>query len=161
MKNNFDLLYKYAYSRLESSTPLKSDCGVLCEKRCCGGDSKTGMLLFPGEKTTLNVIEENGRRLAVCNGSCNRGERPLSCRLFPFFPVIDEKGRVRAKIDFRGFGICPLVEHRDKVVFSKRFLHRVAEVGEALAKNEQCRAFMKEVSSEIAQEEKVLSLLLK
>ena len=161
MKNNYDQLYEYAYSMLENSTPLKTDCGTLCDKKCCSGDGETGMLLFPNEKTTLNIIENNGRFLAVCSGNCKRNERPLSCRLFPFFPVIDEKGNVRVEIDFRGFGICPLVEHRDEIVFSQRFLHRVRKVGEALAKDEQCRSFMKKISEEIAQEENVISMLLK
>ena len=161
MKSNYEQLYEYAYSLLENSTPLRTDCGILCNKKCCSGDSETGMLLFPNEKTTLGVIEKGGRSLAVCSSSCKRNERPLSCRLFPFFPVIDEKGNVSVKIDFRGFGICPLVEHRNAIIFSQRFLHRVRKVGEILSRDEQCRNFMKEISDEIEQEEKVISMLLK
>ena len=36
---------------LENLTPLKTDCGRLCQAACCQGDENTGMLLFPEEET--------------------------------------------------------------------------------------------------------------
>lgn len=81
-------IYQKAFRLLRYATPLRTDCGVLCGARCCKGDDETGMLLFPGEPTALRVIETEGRRLAVCGGVCDRNERPLSCRIFPFFPFV-------------------------------------------------------------------------
>ena len=39
-----------AYALLEDLTPLTTDCGAVCDGRCCheSADSQ-GMLLFPGE----------------------------------------------------------------------------------------------------------------
>ncbi len=142
-------LYDRAFRILGNKTPLGRDCGVLCERRCCRGDEKTGMLLFPFESTDLAVTKGNSFRLAVCGGECNREKRPLSCRLFPFFPCVDEKGAVVVSLDYRGFGVCPLVENAKDVRFSRRFLHRVKLVGELLAKDENCLSFLREVTKEI------------
>ena len=38
-----------AHALLDALTPLKTDCGRLCDGACCQGDETTGMLLFPGE----------------------------------------------------------------------------------------------------------------
>ena len=40
---------KAARELLKDLTPLKTDCGRLCQGACCQGDEGTGMLLFPGE----------------------------------------------------------------------------------------------------------------
>lgn len=51
---------------LNDITPLKFDCGVLCNKACCKGDKNTGMYLYPGEELMymsslgpLNISEIN------------------------------------------------------------------------------------------------------
>ena len=141
-------LFARAFSLLGDFTPLKGDCGELCSKRCCKGDDGTGMLLFPGEKTNLPVREKNGRRLAVCGGQCEREQRPLSCRLFPLFPVPDAHGGLTAAPDARG-GICPLVHHAADVPFSFRFRARVAAVGRLLLRDADCRAFLQAVWDEM------------
>ena len=129
-------------------TPLRADCGLICDRACCKGDGEKGMLLFPGEDTVLPVKEKDGVRLCVCDGKCDRSTRPLSCIIFPFFPYITEDGKIVAKTDIRGIGVCPLVSHKDEVLFSKIFLRRVARAGRILAKDEECRKFMWETSRE-------------
>ncbi len=156
MNGYYDNLYETAKRILANKTPLGKDCGVLCEKSCCRGDERTGMLLFPFEKTTLTVTEKENVRLAVCGGSCNREERPLSCRLFPLFPCVDEKGRVFVSLDYRGFSVCPLVKNAKDVRFSKRFFKRVQKVGEFLVRDEDCFRFIEEVSKEIDFEKRLL-----
>lgn len=70
-------LYNKVFKIIKDYTPLTVDCGVLCNHACCKGDENTGMLLFPFEETSLDVkITEDGNRLAVCNGSCDRNIRP-------------------------------------------------------------------------------------
>lgn len=130
-------------------TPLYADCGLLCDKSCCKGDENTGMLLFPGEETTLETIEKDGVRLCFCNGSCNREERPLSCMIFPFFPYMDKDGRIKAVTDTRGINVCPMIAHSDKIRFSKIFLRRINRVGRLLKKDSDCREFLWETSREI------------
>ncbi|MBR5438308.1 MAG: hypothetical protein IKV21_05255 [Clostridia bacterium] len=138
-----------AKSVLLPYTPLKADCGLVCGKACCKGDADTGMLLFPGEDTPFPVKEKDGVRLCVCQGSCERNSRPLSCIIFPFFPYITKEGKITAKADIRGINICPLISHKDDVLFSKIFLRRVARAGRILAKDEECRRFLWETSREI------------
>ena len=144
---------------LGNFTPLKGDCGMLCGQKCCSGDERTGMLLFPNEETKLNLIEQNGRRLAICDGKCNRNERPLSCRIFPFFPVIIN-GKVRAVPDYRGINICPMLTHQDEIQFSRRFLRRVERVGELLYSDPECAKFMHEIAEEIEDIEKINRLFV-
>lgn len=157
MKNE---LYNEAFEILGRFTPLKADCGQLCGKRCCEGDNGTGMLLFPEEETTLNVIEKDGRRLAVCGGECSRKERPLSCRIFPFFPVY-ENGKIRAVPDLRGINICPLLVCIDEVKFSRRFLRRVEKIGDLLYSDADCAAFMDEIAGEIREIKKINEMFSK
>lgn len=134
---------------IEDYTPLYADCGLLCDKNCCKGDEHTGMLLFPGEETSLETTEKDGVCLCVCKGSCDRYERPLSCMIFPFFPYIDKDGRIKAVTDTRGINVCPMIANEDKIRFSKIFLRRVRRVGRLLKKDTECRRFLWETSREI------------
>lgn len=149
MKDKYHKLYEKANRILSDKTPLKKDCGLICGGECCKGDDETGMLLFPFEETTLNIIEKDGVRLAVCQGSCNRNERPLSCRIFPFFPYVTPEGRIRVIPDIRGVNVCPLVSNFNDVKFDRGFLYRVKKVGRLLYADENCRKFLVETSREI------------
>lgn len=144
-----DRLYKKARKIIGNKTPLRKDCGLLCGNVCCKGDEKTGMLLFPNERTSLKVTEKDGVRLAVCDGKCERQERPLSCMIFPFFPYLTEDGRVRVIPDIRGYNVCPLVSERENVRFDRIFLRRVKQVGRLLREDGECRAFLLDTSREI------------
>lgn len=135
-------IYRTAARLLRYSTPLRADCGALCESACCRGDDETGMLLFPGETTPFRVAAQNGRRVAVCGGTCRRTDRPLSCRLFPFLPFPADDGTVSVRPDPRGRGVCPLVRLEQEAAFSHRFLHRVRRVGKLLLRDEETCAFL-------------------
>ena len=147
---DYTALYAKAFRILDSYTPLRVDCGCLCNAACCKGDGQTGMRLFPHEPTTLPVIElEDGGRLVVCDGTCNREERPLGCRIFPFFPTVDARKRIFVEPDDRGRRLCPLLSHSDELVFDKRFFKALKKVGRLLARDEECLAFLREVTAEI------------
>lgn len=147
---DYQKMYDQIFRILGDLTPLRVDCGVLCGGACCKGDSNTGMRLFPHEESVLSVTAlSDGGRLAVCDGSCDRTERPLSCRIFPFFPVVDERGRVYIEVDDRARRLCPLLSHSDELVFDPRFFRAVKRVGKILAKDEECRAFLAETTTEI------------
>ena len=51
---NIDLLLR-AREILENTTPLKTNCGLLCGGACCEADEdgQGGVLLFPGEADIL------------------------------------------------------------------------------------------------------------
>ncbi len=141
---------KSCYSILRRTTPLNFDCGKICNGKCCKGDDKTGMLLFPGEEKLIdpdiNVIEtDSGDKLAVCDGTCDRNNRPLSCRIYPLFPVVVNKegeSNVRVSFDYRAD--CPLCEK--EYSFDKRFIKGVRRVGKYLLLNEETKAFYLELS---------------
>lgn len=147
---DYHKMYDKIFSALRNLTPLKSDCGVLCGGACCKGDHDVGMRLFPFEESTLKVKQlENGERLAVCEGTCDRSKRPLACRIFPFFPTVDNKGKVYVEIDYRAARLCPMVEHFDEILFDKRFLRAVRKVGRILSKDDVCREFLYKSTQEI------------
>lgn len=141
--------YKKANRILGKRTPLKKDCGLLCGNACCKGDENTGMLLFPFEKTSLEVKEKDEVRLAVCEGKCHRENRPLSCRIFPFFPYLTPEGKIKVVPDVRGKDVCPLISNLDVVKLDRGFLYRLKRLGDFLCTDEKCREFLYEVSREI------------
>lgn len=153
-------IYEKVYRLLDGVTPLSADCGQLCGKSCCKGDGRTGMLLFPDEKTELKIIEENGRRLAVCDGECSRSDRPLSCMMFPFFPV-ENNGGIKITVDTRGINVCPMVAHSKEIRFSRRFMRHMRAAGKILYSDPECAAFMREIAEEIEDAEKINELLMK
>ena len=87
---------------LEDVTPLKTDCGMLCQGLCCRPmeGEMTGMLLFPGEekyyegREGYRMEETEQGTLLICSGRCDRADRPLSCRLMPLIPLIREDREV-------------------------------------------------------------------
>ena len=149
MKYKYEKLYAQANRIIGDKTPLKKDCGQVCGGACCKGDSDTGMLLFPFEDTTLTIKEKDGVRLCVCDGSCNRDERPLSCKIFPFFPYVTSEGKIKVIPDVRGINTCPLVSHFAEVRFDRGFLYRVKKVGRLVYADEECRRFLEDTSREI------------
>ncbi len=151
MKNtDYTKMYEKLFKILSNHTPLKADCGVLCGGACCKGDNNTGMILFPFEDTELEVkITDSGERLAVCDGSCDRTKRPLACRIFPFFPTVDENGKVYVELDYRAYRVCPMVSHADEILFDKKFLKAIYRVGKVLVKDETCKEFLQKSTEEI------------
>ena len=149
-QTDYEKLYRKIYRTLGDLTPLRVDCGVLCGGACCKGDGQTGMRLFPHEQSVLPTRDtEDGGRLAVCDGSCDRSARPLACRIFPFFPTIDDDGRIFVEADMRAARLCPLIEHSNELIFDPRFFRALKSVGKLLAKDPDCRAFLCDTTAEI------------
>ena len=95
------------------------------------------MLLFPGEEALYRELPEGfsitrdegavpGAYLLTCEGWCDREMRPLSCRLFPLLPT-----RKGAKLDRRGWAVCPLME-AGKRGLNPEFVEAVQRAGELL-----------------------------
>jgi len=147
-------LIRRAWKILEDVTPFAQDCGEACGARCCGGDDATGMWLLPGEEALLERIytvreTEDGQKVAVCDGSCDRKLRPFSCRIFPLFPYTvrgaDGRTRVRADWDPRAAIICPIAA--GKLRTTLRFRLAVARAGRVLRHSPAIRAWMEESQS--------------
>lgn len=151
------------YKILENETPLEFDCGKICETKCCKGDENTGMLLFPGEEKLIDEnmeirVTENGDKIAVCSGSCDRSKRPLSCRIYPFFPLIKEfRGKTRIKIIFDLRADCPLGS--GEYEFNKEFLRRLKRVGKYLLLNEKTKKMYLDLCDDMSEQIELLKLL--
>ena len=143
-----------ARALLEDLTPLKTDCGLLCEGLCCHPleGEMTGMLLFPGEEAYYEGREgyrmtatEQGP-LLICSGRCDRADRPLSCRLMPLIPLVREDG-VKVATDLRAKTVCPLAR-QGKDALSPEFVAAVREVGRILAEDDAQRAFLLKLTAQ-------------
>ncbi len=147
------------YKILENVTPLKTDCGKLCDCECCKGDNSIGMLLFPGEEffykgnSDFNIIDiDDNKKILVCSGRCDRTLRPVSCRLFPLIPIVFE-GKLYIIDDPRASGVCPLIY--DNAKLNKKFEKAVYKAGKLLLKNEITSEFLHTLTDEISE---ILSL---
>ena len=124
---------------LEDITPMKGDCGRYCGGACCQSDEdgQGGMLLFPGEEKLYDPLPPGfslspnddvlpGAWLLSCQGSCDRAQRPLSCRLFPLLPT-----KTGTKMDRRAWAVCPLMES-GKAGLRGDFVAAVQQAGQIL-----------------------------
>lgn len=140
------------YELLEDVTPLSSDCGALCGGACCKGGGGDGMLLFPGEKEyfagkdgfSLIRDERYGCDAVVCSGSCNRSERPLSCRIYPYFFYVSQSGAVTVEKDLRALGLCPLTEQKYQI--NKQFLRRMRMCAKLIENDRVLYGFVRRIS---------------
>ena len=153
-----ELIYKIykAYEIIGDLTPIKNaDCGKLCDKICCQGDG-AGMLLFPGEDVifdgivgfqieTIEYMDTPDVKLLLCDSECERGLRPLACRMFPVAPRVDINGSVTVCPDIRGRRMCPLWNLKD---VDKTFIETVEKAFKFLAKDEKMISFLRLISSE-------------
>jgi hypothetical protein len=148
------ILYKKAYRLLKDSTPLKFDCGLLCRSKCCSGDGDMGMYIYPGEEVMFKdhedflCIKQDKLRdtdvlFAVCDGKCSRRYRPLSCRIFPFAPYIDDSGRLTVIEDPRAKYICPLLLESMDLKIESAFKRNVLYAFRALIRDDEIRRFIR------------------
>ena len=150
-----DAAVSAAREKLKNVTPLKRDCGRVCGACCCRPleGEETGMLLFPGEaeayagKAGFEVRKTARGDLLICSGTCDREDRPLSCRLFPLLPVIGDDGKVRAVTDLRAKAVCPLAR-QGKSAMDPAFADAVCEAGEILAAEDEQAVFLEMLEEE-------------
>ncbi len=123
--NSIDKIYEY----LDKVTPLDFDCGNICNSKCCQGDDKNGMILFPGEEdkfsedSNFRIFYDNRYdcKIVSCNGNCDRKKRPVSCRIFPYlFYKTDKDNPCKVAADLRALDYCPVFD--DQLPVSKKFL---------------------------------------
>ena len=135
-KIHISKLYLEIYKRLDTLTPVPFDCGEMCGKLCCQGDSESGMYLFPGEaklfagKENFSIlstdfeVEGKAAELLVCHGPCKREERPLSCRIFPLVPMYRKGSTLQIIRDPRA-SFCPLTHPAAKGCLDPAFIKEV------------------------------------
>ncbi|MDP4133027.1 MAG: hypothetical protein Q8882_03345, partial [Bacillota bacterium] len=146
------------YDIIGDKTPLKTDCGKLCDGACCKDtESGSGMYLYPFEEKLLegkgltieksDFIYAKGKSalFASCPGVCSREFRPLACRIFPLLPY-KKDDEVTVIIDPRSFSMCPLafkgMYHLDRdfikrVLLVSKLLCKVPVINEFIAKQQK------------------------
>ena len=139
---------------LESLTPLKTDCGRLCQGACCQGDEATGMLLFPGEEALYEncafarvvptgfSLGGTPAQLLVCDGRCDRKNRPLACRLFPLFLKFREDQTPVLRMDARARAVCPLTDYGMKAL-DPEFKQAARRAYDLLLEDKVCAAYLR------------------
>ena len=139
---------------LETLTPLKTDCGRLCQGACCQGDEATGMLLFPGEEALYEncafarvvptgfSLGGTPAQLLVCSGRCDRENRPLACRLFPLFLKFREDQTPVLRMDARARAVCPLTDYGMKAL-DPAFRQAARRAYDLLLEDEVCAKYLK------------------
>ncbi len=158
---------KKARDLLERSTPLGHyDCGKLCGGKCCKGDQNTGMWLFPSEEnfyknhpdfTLKDTDGNNGYPMVVCNGTCNRKDRPLACRIYPFYPKIEEDGKVKVIKDLRGYNSCPVISKDMKP--DLKFMRNLRKAARYLIRDKETLDYIITVNNEIEEIAGLMMLL--
>lgn len=142
-----------AYALLENTTPLgRNDCGSVCGAYCCSDALGDSMELFPYEKEIFEKFDGfevvDGEIPTVkCDGTCERENRPLACRIYPLFPlVVNENGeeRIRVIYDPRATASCPLCANKAKL--DRRFVRAVRRAGKYLLRDEQTALHLRKTS---------------
>jgi len=161
-KVNWELLRRI----LDGLTPMKSDCGLICEKKCCSvREDGQGMYLFPGEEimypeggqwynvghSDLEVEHFSGKRPFVlqCRGICPREERPMACRIFPLAPYLTPEGDLEIVLDDDALFLCPLVRQKDIEALDPAFRQGVRKVWAYLLEDGSVREAVKSYSARI------------
>lgn len=162
-KEKIKKTYIKVWKKLEEPTPLMDDCGKLCDKKCCTGSENDGMLLFPGEELLFERLDENWYhikdsnitlsdgykvKLLVCEGECSRMNRPLSCRIFPLMPYLNDSGRVEFRLDLGGFGVCPIVYESMENPVEEDFIESLYDAFPPLLKMERVIEFIEILSQQ-------------
>ena len=159
-------LYLQLYRLFDENTPLTIDCGGLCDAACCKGDN-SGMFLFPGEEKVFEILKPKGFRIDMsdltysyngknyktpilfCDGNCDRYVRPLSCRIFPLTPIINENNKIEIITDPRAKSICPLAKTLYLDEYDADFVKSVKKAFVLLSKNKRVYAFLQEYTKYI------------
>lgn len=160
---NSAYLYLQLYRLFDEITPVNFDCGKFCKKACCKGKD-SGMLLFPGESAVFSLLTPEWARiekssltydfnnktyhvpLLICDGTCDRYQRPLACRIFPLTPYISKEGVLTVKNDPRAKSICPLPLEFSVVDYDKVFADNIRKTFKLLQCNPRLNAFLQAYS---------------
>lgn len=157
-------IYSQAYKMLENLTAVPVDCGMLCDKACCkdnfSSDSsdEAGMYLYYGEEIMLRKRNDfqivysdfnygnEYAKIAICQGTCNRHFRPLSCRIFPLIPYMKENSPLTIITDPRAKSMCPLAKVFTPNDFDIKFYETVFYIFKFLSKEPHIKEFIIEQS---------------
>lgn len=95
-----------------------------------------------------NISLSNGYKIKylTCSGHCLREYRPLSCRIFPVIPYINELGRMEFRLDLRSLRTCPIAYKSDEYVIDESFIENLYLAFPPLLKDKQVVEFIEILS---------------
>ena len=95
-----------------------------------------------------NISLLNGYKIKylTCSGHCPREYRPLSCRIFPVIPYINELGRMEFRLDLRSLRTCPIAYKSDEYVIDESFIENLYLAFPPLLKDKQVVEFIEILS---------------
>lgn len=118
---------------------------LICKYDCCKFTNNY-ILLYPGEyekskenKNHIKIIDDNyfGGKKAICFHICKKDDfKPLDCRSYPYFPIINENG----KLEIIKGKKCPLTEN-DLLDHKKQFTN----IWNKIIENEEILEWLKKV----------------
>lgn len=159
MSNRRQELLRRINRILDDVTPLTCDCGSLCDARCCRGGDHDGMWLLPDEDMLLLdadflTIRENAEgKYAICTGHCDRHQRPIACRMYPYFPMLyrarGNRYTVRTMPDLRALSTCALFGENAPAL-NPAFKRAVRRVGILMLRDRKLRAWLARMGDYIA-----------
>ena len=152
--------YEEIYRWFDMATPLVSDCGELCQKKCCSEWEKgVGMYLYPGEEVMFDGEEDwltysrhstedyefcpewqGELTFIMCTRPCPRERRPVECRSFPLAPHLNDEGELELRLDDDGLHLCPLVQSGDMGLLDPDFVYGVGRAWDILLRDPLIRA---------------------
>lgn len=170
--NNIQII-KEAYYILNKETPLKYDCGKLCNSLCCRNNGEDlGMWLLPYEKEVLKQYDtytfhssSDGTETVVCKGICDRNIRPFACRIYPYYPSLkrSEDGYIyiQIKVDPRARLSCPIVKYNNEYRPDIYFLSNLKRSVRVLLKSPEITKVLFEISDFLSEIEEMQKKVLK
>lgn len=95
-----------------------------------------------------NISLSNGYKIKylTCSGHCPREYRPLSCRIFPVIPYINELGRMEFRLDLRSLRTCPIAYKSDEYTIDESFIENLYLAFPPLLKDKQVVEFIEILS---------------
>ncbi len=149
-----------ARALLENVTPLKTDCGLLCDHACCKPDEDSGdsVWLFPGEEEisyawgevtdVLLPVTKTPAKSLYCKSFCAREKRPFQCMIFPLVPYFSKKKNAwSVRMDRRAFAVCPLTSYGKKGL-NPEFISNAEKAVQILSETETGERFLEALARE-------------
>lgn len=149
-----------AKALLSDTTPLLTDCGLLCGHACCkpNGDAGETVWLFPEEESLpMDWGKKQKTKMPVtgtivtslwCEKPCKRESRPFQCMIFPLVPYYSEKKQAwSVRMDRRAFALCPLTAYGKKGL-NPEFVNRCELAVRMIAETEAGERFLEALARE-------------
>ena len=103
---------------------------------------KSTMALPPRRLPPCRLPVISPAQLLVCDGRCDRKNRPLACRLFPLFLKFREDQTPVLRMDARARAVCPLTDYGMKAL-DPEFKQAARRAYDLLLEDKVCAAYLR------------------